>query len=129
MGGYIITMSPEPQTPIWRRFLQRKRRLAKSSLISLPEIPVEFPPNTLYSEPLANESTDLLPEITSATEPSMQLSLELSLDDPTDRIPAITPVLEPSPQPAFEPSTNDPIDLLPAITPIPEPLPQLSFEP
>ena len=116
---------------------------------------MEFPPNTLYSEPLVNEPTDVLPEITPATEPSMQLSLELSLDDPTDvlpaitpvpepsmqlslelslddptdRIPAITPIPEPLPQLSFEPSTDDPIDLLPAITPIPEPLPQLSFEP
>src|SRR5258708_39535493 len=113
MGGYIITMSPEPQTPIWRRFLQRKRRLAKSSLIPLPELPVEFPPNTLYSEPLANEPTDVLPAITPIPEPSMQLSLELSLDDPTDVLPAITPIPEPSTQLSLELPFHVPIHLIP----------------
>ncbi len=128
MGGYITTMSPESQTPIWRRFQQRKRRLAKSSLTPLPETPAEFPPNTLYSEPLVNDPTDLLPEITPATELLQQVSPELSLDDPTDRIPTITPVLEPSLQLSLELSLDDPTDRIPTITPVPEPQ-QLSFEP
>src|SRR6266436_5535974 len=116
MGGYIITMSPESHIPIWRRFMRSKRQFAKSSLIPLPKTPAEFSPNTLYPEPLVDESTHLMAEVTLATEPLEPASSEPSVDEPTDLMPAITPATESS-LPPSEPSVDEPTDLMPAITP------------
>src|SRR5947209_18591344 len=98
MEGTVTKMSPEPQTPIWRRFMRRKRGFEKSSLIPLPKTPAEFPPNTPYPESLADQSTELMPTVTIATESLQQPSPEALADEPTELMPVITIVTEPEMQ-------------------------------